>query len=127
MSEILIIDDQPHMQELFSEELIDEGHRIASVKDAKSARGYLRDSKPDLVLLELYLNGFEGWDILHDIKIRDPSLPVLIVTAYDNYADDPRLSEADGYMVKDFGAIAGLRQKITDLLTLPPLMHQIDL
>ena len=83
MSKILIVDDQPHLQELFSKELMDEGHSVVSVSDAESVKESLSDSKPDLILLDLYLNGFEGWDVLRDIKRNDPNLPVLIVTAYE--------------------------------------------
>lgn len=116
MASILIIDDQPHLQELFSEELMDEGHRVVTVPDAESVNGYLRDSKPDLVLLDLYLNGFKGWDLLRDIKSKYPHLPVLIVTAYDSYLDDPRLSQADGYIIKSFVAFDELKQKIEEVL-----------
>jgi DNA-binding response OmpR family regulator len=116
MANILIVDDQPHLQELFSQELVDEGYEVASLSDAESVSGYLRDSKPDLVLLDLYLNGFEGWDVLHDIKSRFPQLPVLIVTAYDSHVDDPRVSEADGYVIKSFIALDDLKQKIAHIL-----------
>lgn len=116
MANILIVDDQPHLQELFSEELVDEGHRAVSVSDAESVKGYLKDSKPDLILLDLYLNGFEGWDVLRDIKSKYPHLPVLIVTAYDSYVDDPRLSQADGYIIKSFVALDRLKQKIAEVL-----------
>ena len=113
---MLIVDDQPHLQQLLREELMDEGYSVESVANAESVKRYLEDSKPDLVLLDLYLNGFEGWEVLHDIKSKYARLPVLIVTAYDNYADDPRVSEADGYVVKSFDAIERLKRKIADLL-----------
>ena len=115
-SNILIIDDQPHLQELFSEELMDEGYHVTFVPDAGSVRDTLKSSKPDLVILDLYLNGFEGWDVLRDIKERYPHLPVLIFTAYDTYREDPRASQADGYMIKSFTALEKLKKKIGDLL-----------
>jgi DNA-binding NtrC family response regulator len=116
MANILIVDDQPHLQELFSQEFADEGHTIAGLSDAQSVMGYLSNSKADLVLLDLYLNGFEGWDVLHDIKSRYPHLPVLIVTAYDSHVDDARVSEADGYVIKSFIALDKLKQKIAHIL-----------
>ena len=116
MANILIVDDQPYLQELFSQELVDEGHNIVSITDAQSVSGYLKNSKPDLILLDLYLNGFEGWDVLHGIKSRYPHLPVLIVTAYDSYADDPRVSEAEGYWIKSSLDLDNLKQKIEHIL-----------
>jgi two-component system response regulator (stage 0 sporulation protein F) len=116
MANILIIDDQPYIQELFSQELMGEGYRVVSACDAESAKAYLENSKPDLVLLDLFLNGFEGWNVLHEIKSKDPHLPVLIVTAYDTYVDDPRVSQTDEYVVKSFVHFDELKHKIADIL-----------
>jgi len=116
IASILIVDDQSYIQELFSQELMDEGYKVLSTGDAKSAKVYVENSKPDLVLLDLYLNGFEGWDLLHDIKSKYPHLPVIIVTAYDTYVDDPRVSQAAGYVVKSVVHFDELKQRIADVL-----------
>ncbi|MFC1580434.1 response regulator [Thermodesulfobacteriota bacterium] len=116
MKDILIIDDQPYLQELLSSELIDKGFKVVSVTDTQSVSCCLNDSKPDLVLLDLYLKGFQGFDLLKDIKTRYPGLPVIIVTAYDGFADDPRLDEADGYVLKNFDAFDRLKEKIDQIL-----------
>ncbi len=116
MPNILIVDDQPCVQQLFSEELIREGYRVASVGDAESVREYLIFSQPDIVLLDLYLDGPEGFGLLEDIKRQYPHLPVIIVTAYDSYRDDPRLSQADGYVVKSI-CFDELKLKIARVLT----------
>lgn len=116
MEKIMVIDDQPNLQELLSLELIDEGFKVVSVTHAQSVSRCLNESKPDLVLLDLYLEGFQGWDVLKDIKAQYPGLPVIIVTAYDDFADDPRLSEADGYVLKDFVTLDRLKEKIGQIL-----------
>lgn len=116
MAKILIVDDQPYVQELFSEELADEGHRVEGVNDAHALRRRLKDSRPDLILLDLYLEGVKGWDLLYEIKSRDPHLPVLIVTAYDSFRDDPRLFRADGYWVKNFCYFESIKKKIAQVL-----------
>ncbi len=116
MTTILLIDDQPYLQELFAEELMDEGYSVVSASDADSAKRSFQDAKPDLVLLDLYLDGFDGWDLLVDLKHKDPKLPVIILTAYDSYMDDSRASKADGYVVKSFVRFEDLKRKIADLL-----------
>jgi len=116
MSKILIVDDQPHVHEYFSAELGDEGYEVVSASDAADALGRLKDLKPDLVILDLYLNKFEGWDLLRDMKAKCPHLPVLIVTAYDTYENDPRGSQADGYVIKNFHAAEQLKQKVAKVL-----------
>ncbi len=115
MANILIVDDQACIRQLLSEELADEGYRVTGVGDAESARAHLKASPPDLVLLDLYLDGPHGWDVLRDVKRQDPCLPVIIVTAYDSFMDDPRLSEADGYVIKSV-CLDELKRKIADVL-----------
>lgn len=116
MFNILIVDDQPYLKELFSQDLMDKGYGVQTIGDVELLRQHLENSKPDLVLLEPSLHGFEGWDVLHHIKSKDPHLPVLIVTAYDSYRNDPRVSQAEGYVVKDFVHLDKLKRKIADVL-----------
>jgi two-component system response regulator (stage 0 sporulation protein F) len=113
---ILIIDDQPHMKDLLSGELVDEGHQVVCVEDAESVRKCLDSTLPDIVLLDLYLKGFNGWEVLRDIKNRNPHLPIVIVSAYDSFVDDPRASQADEYIVKSFTHLNEMKEKIHGIL-----------
>ena len=116
MAKILVVDDQPYIGQLLSAELEDEGYSVESVKDAKLLSKHLDDDQPDLVLLDLYLKGFKGWSILHNIKEKNPDLPVLIFTAYDTFAEDPRLSKADGYVIKSLDGLDELKEKIAEVI-----------
>ena len=100
MSKILIVDDQLCIRQLLTAELTLEGYHVASSGDAESAKGRLLSFRPDVVLLDLYLEGSEGFGLFDDIKKQYPDLPVIIFTAYDEYIDDRRLSQADGYVIK---------------------------
>jgi DNA-binding response OmpR family regulator len=111
MRNILIVDDQPYLYELLSQGLMRGHYEVAAAADAQSVKRYLEASEPDLVLLEPSLQGFEGWDLLRDIKGTDPSLPVLIVTAYDSYVHDSRASQADGYVIKNVSHLQELKEK----------------
>ena len=115
MANILVIDDQPYVRQLISEELILEGHQVHGLSNAELVREYLQISQPDLILLDLYLDGPEGFMVLEDIKFRNPELPVIIVTAYDGFIGDPRLQKADGYVVKSVD-LTDLKRKIRQVL-----------
>ncbi len=115
MAKILIVDDQACVRELLSEELNSEGYRVATAGDPESVREHLRFSTPDLVLLDLFLDGLEAFDVLQDIKREKADLPVIIFTAYDSYIEDPRLAEADGYVIKSI-VLDELKAKIADVL-----------
>ncbi len=119
MANILIIDDQECVRQLLSEELAGEGYRVTGVGDTDSVKAHLKASPPDLVLLDLHLDGPHGWDVLRDIKKQDSSLPVLIVTAYDSFTEDPRLSEADGYVIKSVD-LTELKKKVANTLRRKP-------
>jgi two-component system response regulator (stage 0 sporulation protein F) len=116
---ILIVDDQPCVQQLLTAELTLEGYYVASSGDAGSARRLLSSLRPDVVILDLHLGGPDGFDFFEDIKRKYPDLPVIILTAYDSYRDDPRLSQADGYVVKSM-ALDELKGKIADVLSRKP-------
>lgn len=115
MAKILIVDDQPCVRQLLSEELISEGYRVTTAGDGESVMGHLRFSRPDLVVLDLYLDEADGFEVFHEIKREEPDLPVIIFTAYDSYRDDPRLSQADGYVIKSM-ALDELKGRIKELL-----------
>jgi len=119
MAKILVVDDQACIRELLSEELSSEGYTVATAGDPESAKGHLRFSLPDLVLLDLHLDGFKGIELLHDIKETYPELPVIIFTAYDSYLDHPQLSRADDYVMKSV-VFDELKQKIADLIMQEP-------
>jgi len=115
MAKILILDDQRCIRELVSEELRLEGYETSSVGNSEQLQDQLLQFQPDLVLLDLFLDGADGFSELQYIKQRYPRLPVVILTAYDTFIDDPRLSQADGYVVKstDFST---LKQKIVEMV-----------
>ena len=116
MPKILIVDDQTCIQQLIAENLLLEGYEVATAGDPGSAERHIQSSRPDLVLLDLYLDGPEGFPLLADIKRQYPHLPVIILTAYDSYREDARLSKADGYVVKSTN-FDGLKKKIAEALT----------
>lgn len=102
MGQILIVDDQKCVRRLLRAELTLAGYQVTGADGAETAREYLSSSRPELVLLDLYLDGPQGFGLLADIKARYPNVPVVVLTAYDGFRDDPRLSKADGYFVKSF-------------------------
>ncbi|MGD9243715.1 MAG: response regulator [Desulfobacterales bacterium] len=117
MANILIIDDQEWAKDLCREGLSDESHRVQATDDIESVSKNILSFKPNVVLLNLYLkHGFLVWNVLHNIKIQEPNLPVLIIAPYHNYLSDNRLSQADGYLLKSHNAADELKQKISLLL-----------
>ena len=122
MANILIIDDQAWVTDLCKEGLAGEGHRILATDNIESVGKNVLSFKPNIVLLNQYLKyGFLVYDVLRDIKMQNPNLPVLIVTAYDNiHLSSSRLSHADGFLFKSPAAADKLRRKVSALLNHKP-------
>jgi len=76
--------------------------------------------RPDLVLLNLHINGKDRWDVLEEIKKQDPYLRVLVLSIYGGYQEDFRRSLADVYVIKSF-RLEGLRQKVAEVLQRKPI------
>jgi DNA-binding NtrC family response regulator len=115
MADILLIDSYPRIRELLNEEFASEGYRFVRSGDLQSVNKEIKFNKPDLVLLDLYLNGQVRWDVLADIKLHYPEIPILIFTAYAGYKRDPRVSQSDGFILKDV-FLDTLKQKIETVL-----------
>jgi DNA-binding response OmpR family regulator len=125
MANILIIDDQAWVMDLCIKGLDGEAHQILATDDIEAVSKKFFLFKPSIVLLNQYLkHGFIVWDVLRDIKIQDQNLPLLIVTRYAAHLFGPRLSQADGYIVKSHSAADELKQKVSALLGRGPAVRK---
>jgi two-component system response regulator (stage 0 sporulation protein F) len=114
MKKILIFDAYPSIRQLLAEELTAEGHVTMSVGKAESLKEAVERFAPDLMILDLYVQGGILWDLLEELKSRYPALPVLLFTAFQPQ-EIPRLKKADGWVQKSF-LFEDLKQKIRVLL-----------
>ena len=116
MGKILIVDDYACLRRLITEDLVEEGYAVHGTGDPESVGDMLRCTRPDLVVLDLFLNKRDRWDILGDIKRHNPALPVIIFTGFVAYKKDTRVSLADGFLIKSCN-LDGLKHQIKELLT----------
>lgn len=78
MPKILIVDDKELILKTLYKELTIENFHVVTLNTIGLIWEYIRDSRPDLVLLGLHSESFDSWQILNDIKKKIPNLPVLI-------------------------------------------------
>ena len=101
---ILLVDDHPIVRQGLAL-LINREPDLAVCGDAEEAASALRqieELKPDLVVVDISLNGPDGLDLLKNIRARDPHLPVLILSMMDEllYAERGLRAGANGYIMK---------------------------
>jgi CheY-like chemotaxis protein len=73
MSRILLADDSPHAQRMGERILREEGFEVVSLTDGKAALLRLADVDPDLILADVFLPGWSGFDLCRHVK-SDPAL-----------------------------------------------------
>lgn len=106
---ILIVEDEPAISGFVRRGLIFEGFEVEVADNGLDALTHIRDSPPDLLVLDLMLPGIDGIQITRRIRAAEeaegtPRLPILMLTARDAVADRVAGLDAgaDDYLVKPF-------------------------
>ena len=85
-SDILVVDDEADIRELISGILEDEGHTCRLARDSDEALLAIEARKPNLVVLDIWLQGsrLDGLEVLSIIRKVHPDLPVVIISGHGN-------------------------------------------
>ncbi len=84
--DILVVDDERDIRELVAGVLEDEGYATRGAGDSDGALEAIAERRPSLVLLDVWLQGsrLDGLELLDEIKRRDASIPVLVISGHGN-------------------------------------------
>ena len=101
---VFVVDDHPIVRQGLTL-LINREPDLAVCGDAEEAQSALRTIealKPDILIVDISLNGPDGLDLLKTIRAKDPGLPVLILSMHDEsiYAERALRAGANGYIMK---------------------------
>jgi DNA-binding NtrC family response regulator len=79
---ILVVDDDPYIQEALGDRLESLGYRVARASDGKQALELIDHQDPQMVFLDIEMPGMKGLDVLREIRAREKDFPVVMITAY---------------------------------------------
>lgn len=103
---ILLVEDEPAIQELIAANLTRAGHTVMRAGDAETAQRIVRDALPDLVLLDWMLPGMSGIEFARRLRSdeRTRGIPIIMLTARSEEQDKIMGLEigADDYVTKPF-------------------------
>ena len=103
-SKVLVVDDHPIVRQGLALLINRESDLTVcgEAEDARMAMQSITTSKPDILVVDISLNGPDGLDLLKDIRTRYPDLPVLILSMHDEsiYAERALRAGAQGYIMK---------------------------
>lgn len=81
---ILVVDDEDDVRDSVREVLSDEGYRVVDTADGARVLEMIRDEKPELVLLDIWMPQVDGIGLLKEIKIQEPDINVVMVSGHGN-------------------------------------------
>jgi DNA-binding NarL/FixJ family response regulator len=116
---VAIVEDDPDLQVLLKELLLDTRFEVvATFSDAESAIRALAKNCPQLVIMDIQLPKMTGIECVSQLKLRQPSANVLMVTVYENNERvfDALAAGASGYLLKR-DVPTKLIESLEDMLT----------
>ncbi|HID88638.1 MAG TPA: response regulator [Anaerolineae bacterium] len=104
MAKILIVDDSALARRILRQTLESNGHAVLEAKDGPTALERFTQERPDLVLLDLVMEGMTGLETLQRIREIAPDARVIIATADIQQATraEAESTGACGYITKPF-------------------------
>lgn len=115
MTKLLVVDDEKNIRKLYETELTREGYQVTTAESAEEALDLIEKAPPDLVVLDIRLEGMDGIDCLRTIMEKRRDLPVILNSAYSTYKQDFASWMADAYVVKS-ADLTELKTKIREVL-----------
>lgn len=103
---IMIVEDEEDIQELIQYNLLKNGFNATVHSSGEEALGYISETLPDLILLDLMLPGIDGLEVCRRLKKDEETdkLPIIMITARGEEEDIVKGFEygADDYVTKPF-------------------------
>ena len=101
----LIVDDDAAMRDALSRALVKEGYWVATAADGHEGLEVARALHPDIITLDILMNGVDGWMVLSQLKAdrRTAHIPVVLLTSLDDREKGFALGAAD-YLLKPVSA-----------------------
>jgi DNA-binding NtrC family response regulator len=124
MKTILIVDDEPAAR-YGMRRALETQYRIAEADSAEAVRKAVEQERPDLILLDVVMQGEDGLSVLRWLRDEGHEMPVLMVSALDTArtaVEALKLGAAD-YLVKGFD-IEELRKRVGNLVRLTELERE---
>lgn len=99
---ILLVDDEPDIQQILSARLENVGYQAVSAENGEEALLLAKKDNPDVVLLDVMMPGMDGFEVCERLKQDDSQSKVVIYTAKMDGVDAARARQvgADDFTVK---------------------------
>jgi DNA-binding response OmpR family regulator len=100
MKNILVVDDEKALCDLYKAELQDSGYTVLVANSGTEALSIAAEQPVDLVILDIKMPGMDGIETLQKLVGNDHGVPVILNTAYGHFKEDFKTWNADAYVMK---------------------------
>lgn len=102
--ELLLVEDEPDVASFVQQGLKEEGYAVTWIQEGRRALEYVQQEPVDLVLLDIRLPDLSGIEVCERLRLHQPNLPIMMLTALDAIEDRVTglRAGADDYLPKPF-------------------------
>ncbi len=79
---ILVVDDDPYIQEALKDRLVSLGYQVTQASDGKQALEMIGRQTPQMAFLDIEMPGMKGMEVLKELRRQEKDFPVVMITAY---------------------------------------------
>lgn len=94
---ILVVDDEKSIRESLTGVLTDEGYKVSTVVEGEGALGKVKSDSIDMVLLDIWLPGMDGLDVLKKLNSSNPDIPVVMISGHGNIETAVKATKLGAY------------------------------
>ncbi len=120
MKNILLVEDEPLLGNLLRQRLEREGFTVFHARDGAQGLEYLKENKPDLILLDIILPKVSGFEFMErvqsDAEYSKPPIVIISNLGQDTDLERGQALGAIGYFVKARVSMEELVEKVRDFL-----------
>ena len=100
MARVLIVEDNELNLKLFHDLLTIQEHEVVTSRDGRGILELVITSKPELILMDIHLNGLSGIDLVQILKndSKTAHIPIIVITAIAMKMDEARISKSGCHM-----------------------------
>ena len=94
---ILIVDDEKNIRKSLRSLLEDESYRVTEAGNGQEALLLFKKSRPDAIILDIWMPGMDGLEVLKNLREEDPSVSVIMISGHGNVETAVKATKLGAY------------------------------
>ncbi|MFQ5975660.1 MAG: PleD family two-component system response regulator [Candidatus Hydrothermarchaeales archaeon] len=92
---IMVVDDEADMRFMVRKVLENEGYEVIEAENGKTALEKLKETKPDLLLLDVMMPGLDGWEVCKRIRENEDTKDIIVTMLTVKSSDEDKVTSFD--------------------------------